>query len=87
MRESKGLPADLVSAHMAEMRERTGGEDADDPLVSFLYLLMRDHLPIGDVEAIALEISLDRQPTAFTNGHLARYAKDLAARLRVAKAP
>lgn len=74
--------AEHHQAEMEALRERTGRVTSSDPLVSFLYLLMRDRMTVGDVEQLVLEISADTPPAVFTNGHLARYAKDLAARLR-----
>lgn len=67
--------------HMGAMRARSGTEKSADPLVSFLYNLMRDHLPAGAVEGIMLDTYPDRV-SVFTNGWLARYAKDVATRLR-----
>lgn len=60
------------------LRLRSGEVMDDDPLVRFLYLLVRDHLPAGAVEGI---IQADERVSHFTNGHLARYAQDMAARL------
>lgn len=34
------------------MRERSGSINSNSKLVSFLYLLMRDHLPAGVIEEI-----------------------------------
>lgn len=62
----------------AALRARSGSVIDDDPLVRFLYLLMRDHVPSGVVEGIVQPESTVIQ---YTNGHLARYAQDLAARL------
>lgn len=63
------------------LRHRTGEVNDDDPLVNFLYLLMRDHLSTGVVEGI-VQPDLQRGGLSqYTNGHLARYAQDLAARL------
>jgi hypothetical protein len=59
--------------------ERSGKFTSRNPLVSFLYELMRDHVPPGVVEGI-----LDDRgaiETTFTNGWLARYAQDVARRL------
>jgi hypothetical protein len=69
------------------IREDSPRETSDDPLVSFLYLLMRDHLPCGQIEAIMKEIPVqapdeDSDCAVFSNGWLARHAKHLAARLR-----
>lgn len=55
---------------------------AANPLVAFLYELMRDHLPAGDVEAL-VRASPPGQSFTFTNGWLAAYAVDLAERLRI----
>lgn len=63
-----------------ELRERSGEFDSSDPLVSFLYELMRDRLPAGVVEQIVNQSPPMR--IQFTNGYLARYAQDIADRLR-----
>jgi hypothetical protein len=62
------------------LRERSGSVDSEDKLVSFLYELMRDHLPTGTVEEIVR--NSDADSTQFTNGFLAKYAEDLAKRLK-----
>ena len=54
--------------------------ESNDPLVSFLYSLLRDYLPAGEVEKLVQETTKDT--TVFTNGYLAEYAKDLAERLK-----
>jgi len=59
--------------------ERSGKVTSDDPLVGFLYLLMRDEVPVGTVARCARELTT---PMTFTNGWLAEYAKDIAGRLR-----
>jgi ATP-dependent Clp protease ATP-binding subunit ClpA len=64
------------------LRERSGEVTSTHPLVTFLYLIIRDHLPAGTVEAVVREVSNDQQPTTFTNGYLAQYAQDLAERLQ-----
>lgn len=61
--------------------ERSGRVAHTDPLVSFLYDLMRDHVPPGIVEGL-LDDHQDPIETTFTNGWLARYAEDVAVRLR-----
>lgn len=63
------------------MREASGTVVDEDPLVSFLYELMRDHLPVGTVEALVRNCPPD-QKTVFTNGWLAQIARDQAERLR-----
>lgn len=66
-----------------ELRERSGKVNSNDPLVSFLYILLRDHLPAGVVEGIVRNhVNLDPE-TEFCNGYIAKYAKDLAERLKV----
>lgn len=49
-------------------------------LVSFLYELMRDYLTPGKVEELVRN-SQDG-PFLYTNGYLAKYAEDLANRLK-----
>lgn len=62
------------------MRVASGSVNSNNKLVAFLYLLIRDHLPSGIVEEIALNI--DNTSFDFTNGWLAEHAKDLAKRLK-----
>lgn len=50
-------------------------------LVTFLYLLMRDELPTGKVEALIKEVELAPKPM-FTGVYLESYARQLAERLR-----
>lgn len=66
--------------------EQTGRVYAnDDRLMSFLYELMRDELPVGVVEGI---IRNSGSHDNFTNGDLARIAKRMADSLRArAQAP
>lgn len=68
------------------LRERSGAKRSRDPVVSFLYELMRDHVPPGVVEAVtrASIAKADLDETAYTNGWLADYAEDIAERLREA---
>lgn len=68
--------SDKISA----MRERSGNIQIKSKLVSFLYELMRDHLPIGVVEKI-VNSSEDESEVLYTNGWLAKYAEDIANRL------
>jgi len=68
-----------------ELRERTGSVNDGRPLVVFLYMLLRDHVLPGDIEKMMRGLS-DAEARGihafeFTNGHLARYAQDLADRL------
>lgn len=64
--------------------QRSGEKKTDDLLVVFLYTLLRDHLPAGDVETLMCdEVEPCRgQTTSLSNGWLADMATDLAARLR-----
>lgn len=63
-----------------ELRERSGEVNSSDHLVSFLYELMRDKVPPGEIEALVRN-SISEDITEYTNGHLANYAKDLTYRL------
>jgi hypothetical protein len=63
------------------MRKRSGEvRIKNSRLTSFLYGLLRDHLPSADVEQLVRD-SKDKDVT-YTNGWLARYAQDLAKRLQ-----
>lgn len=68
------------------IREQSGSVDSADPLVAFLYILMRDHLPVGEVEGIIsnhVGQGEDRGCVShYSNGWLAKYAEYLAGRLR-----
>lgn len=63
------------------IRERSGQIDSDDPLVAFLYLLLRDKIVPGELEEIMKQISSEDE-SKFSNGWLALYAKDIAKRLK-----
>lgn len=63
------------------LRKRSGTVKINSKLVSFLYELMRDHLPAGTVEQL-VQASEDESECVYTNGWLAKYAEDLANRLK-----
>ncbi len=62
------------------IRQRSGSVNDTRPLVSFLYVLMRDHLVPGVVEGIEIHAQSGKEKL-FCNGWLARHAQDLADRL------
>ena len=71
-----------------DLRARSGSVDSSDPLVDFLYHLIRDHLPAGAVESIIQtqvfpEERKDDCVSEFCNGYVANYAQDIAERLRL----
>lgn len=66
---------------MTAMRKRSGTVKINSRLVSFLYELMRDHLPPGVVEEIVMA-SEDEPECLYTNGWLAKYAEDISNRLK-----
>lgn len=86
--DKEGKMNDLKT-EMEHLRIRSGGAAYEDNLTSFLYELMRDHLPPGKVEQI-VQNSLqqgDRTEngtvkTVYSNGWLARYANDISERLK-----
>lgn len=70
------------------LRERSGNVDLDGRLIDFLYTLIRDHVPLGTVEQLARDAEiadLTAGANAYSNGWLAHYAQDLAARLTLKK--
>lgn len=62
------------------MRKASGAVDDDRSLVAFLYLLARDGLSLGEVEKLVDEAGR-AGGGQFTNGWLAQWAQDAAARL------
>lgn len=72
-----------MSAANERLRLASGEVDSNDPLVGFLYDLMRDHLPVGVVEKLVRDAGDGSVPLAFTNGWLAQVAMDQAKRLRL----
>lgn len=76
----------LFAAENKKMRLRTGGATTTDPLVVFLYLLMRDVVPSGTIEQKASEAIISCQrgegSIIFTNGYLSGHAADLAERFK-----
>lgn len=66
-----------------QYRQHSGSESSSDPLVHFFYSLLRDHLPSGSVEKIMEDVEAHKGDRIdYTNGFLARYAKDLSERLQ-----
>lgn len=63
-----------------ELRERSGEININSKLVGFLYELMRDHLPAGEVEKLVRKCQ--DPEIEYCNGYLAKYAEDLANRLK-----
>lgn len=65
------------------LRRSSGRINDKRATVSFLYELMRDHLPAGTVEELVRrnEMVSESNEAQFTNGHLAQYAQHLADRL------
>lgn len=66
-----------------EMRKESGDLASNDQLLSFLYLLMRDELPVGKVEQLVMEVeNLDGYNLKYCNGWLAKYAQNLSQRIK-----
>ena len=65
----------------AQLRQDSGAVNFSDKLTSFLYDLMRDHLPLGQVEMLVREAQ-EQGETRYTNGWLAQYAHNPAERLK-----
>lgn len=74
-------PPSRRERQVASLRARSGLVRSRDPLVKFLYLLMRGEVVPGRVAALVNKAdSLDE--ALFTNGWLAQYAIDCANRLK-----
>lgn len=65
------------------MRDRSGKVNSDVKMVGFLYELMRDYVPVGQVERLVRNNTHENCDSfSFTNGWLAEIAKDMAGRLQ-----
>lgn len=71
----------IIKSKTSLLRERSGEVTINGKLVSFLYELMRDYLTPGEIEKIVQD-SEDEPTVVYTNGWLAKYAEDLANRLK-----
>lgn len=73
----------MTSKNLA-MRKRSGEVSSHDALACFLYVLARDELPVGKIEAVIDTYDPKRPEVGygFTNGWLGRWALDASARLR-----
>ena len=79
--ESHYLSSQFVSPESKGIISRSGSIKSKDKFVCFLYILMRDYLPSGDVEEI-IQKQISEKESTFCNGWLAEYAKDVAKRLK-----
>jgi len=62
-----------------KMRADSGTVSTRNKLVEFIYLLGRDHVSLGTIEAIMEEVT--GEEILYTNGWLANYAKNVTERL------
>ena len=65
------------------MREASGEFKSKDPMVSFVYVVLRDGCPPEVMESALIQ--MHSEECLYTNGWLARYAEDIAGRLRIAE--
>lgn len=68
------------SAEQVELFKASGEVVLKPKMVAFLYLLMRDHLPVGPVSEIVKDLRA-HDGAIFTNGWLAKYAEHVAVEL------
>lgn len=68
-----------ASQENEELRQRSRYVDHPSKLVSFLYDLVRDHVPPGKLEQLVRDAQ--DVPVEYTNGFLANFAIDVAHRL------
>lgn len=73
---------DTKSEAGAKIFERSGSVQTDDPLATFLYLLMRNEVTPGCVEGIMKDVDLTGKVNRLSNGWLASHVIDIASRLR-----
>jgi hypothetical protein len=55
--------------------------DSNDKLVTFLYILLRDHLPSGVVEGIMINHAEKGGTPVFSNPFTEGHARELAGRM------
>ena len=70
--------------HIKRMREASGNVNYRNHLITFIYILGRDHLSLGQIEEIMIQNNLNDSiypEIEFTNGWLADWAEDVAKRL------
>jgi len=78
-----GAVKDLVKRN--RMRSDGGNTDLGDILTTFIYLLLRDHMTAGKLEAVVNEIASGTTIAIFANGFLEEYADKLANTLKNTK--
>jgi len=66
----------MVKSRDTLLKEASGTVTSDDPMVGFVYDLLRDYVHPGDMER-AVENNLYKGTCTFSNGWLANYAKDI----------
>lgn len=54
-----------------------------DKLVCFLYLLIRDTVPPGEIERIMKEVEKASAPMTYSNSFVAGYAESLVKRMAI----
>lgn len=63
-----------------KLKRVSGNVRLKGKLESFLYELMRDHVPVGVVQKVLDESQI--ADVSYTNGYLARYARFVAKQLK-----
>lgn len=71
-----------LSEKQIETKKNSGEIRSDDPVVELLYILMRDHLPTGDVVGLVRSCGAQSGERSYTNGWQAQHAIELAKELR-----
>lgn len=66
---------------MKRIRKKSGNIDYNNKLIAFLYILMRDDITPGRIENIMINHIFDAK-SEYSNGWLAKYAEDIAERLK-----
>jgi len=71
-----------IEEQAKRVNKESGTISSESNLVCFLYLLLRDMLPAGEVEKLVAEVvSYDQKPYEFSNGWLGQYALNIKSRL------
>ena len=66
-----------------ELVKLSGSVVTHDPLVTFLYMLMRDYVKPGDIQTILFNDIIDQpKEMELSNGWIGKYAKYVASKLK-----
>jgi hypothetical protein len=72
---------DKILDHMEKLRNKSGNISFRCGITEFIYVLVRDHMKISDIENLLLK-HVNGKKNIYTNGWLAKYSNYVAERLK-----